>query len=560
MSRAHTRGVVITAVGALVALVAQPPRRLGAQQDTLRRAAAVGSARRLSLEDALRAAQAQSEAVQIARAGLTRAQGQWYQARSQYLPQLSGSASYARTLRSQFQGVSFGGTADTSTTPKPQSVCAPTIPPNATQSQIQAALAQASSCQAATSGFNFSSVGFGAPNQWTFGLSFSQNVFAGGRISAQYQAANASVSAATIEVAAQRAQLALDVTQAYYDAALADRLFTIQEAALSQTDEVLRQTRVARQVGNQAEFDLLRAQVTRDNQVPVVLQARNARQVAYYRLKQLLNLPIDHALDPPTQLDDSTAATSTVTAAVNAGSARARTAGAAAIEPDTNVSDRAPVRQLQETVRAQQGLVRAARGERLPSVQITSRYQRLYFPTSVFPQLNNARENWTIGVSASLPLFTGFRIKGDEMVAQGNLEQAKAQLQQTREVAALDARVALSALQQAQATWQASAGTAQQASRAYNIDQIRYREGISTQTDLSQSRLLLEQALANRAQAARDLAVARVKLALLRDLPLQAGGAGAGSQTQSGNAVNGGAPGSQGGSAPQQTQTRTTTQ
>ena len=564
MSRTHTRGVVITAVGALAALVAQPPRRLSAQQDTLRRAAAVGSARRLSLEDALRAAQAQSEAVQIARAGLTRAQGQWYQARSQYLPQLSGSASYARTLRSQFQGVSFGGTADTSTTPKPQSVCAPTIPPNATQSQIQAALAQASTCQAATSGFNFSSVGFGAPNQWTFGLSFSQNVFAGGRISAQYQAANASVSAATIEVAAQRAQLALDVTQAYYDAALADRLFTIQEAALSQTDEVLRQTRVARQVGNQAEFDLLRAQVTRDNQVPVVLQARNARQVAYYRLKQLLNLPMDDALELATQLDDSTAATSTVTAAVNAGSARARTAGAAAIEPDTNVSDRAPVRQLQETVRAQQGLVRAARGERLPSVQITSGYQRLYFPTSVFPQLNNARENWTIGVSASLPLFTGFRIRGDEMVAQGNLEQAKAQLRQTREVAALDARVALSQLQQAQATWQASAGTAQQASRAYGIDQIRYREGISTQTDLSQSRLLLEQALANRAQAARDLAVARVKLALLRDLPLQAGGAGAGSQsqsqTQSGNAVNGGAPGSQGGSAPQQTQTRTTTQ
>src|SRR5437764_6298140 len=535
MSRTHTRGVVFTAVGVLVALAARMPRPLGAQQDTLRGAARLASTRRLSLDDALRAAEVQSEAVQIARAGLTRAKGQWYQARSQYLPQLSAVLSYQRTLRSQFQGVSLGGSPDTSTTPKPQSVCAPSIPANATQAQVQAALAQASTCQAATGGFNFSSVGFGAPNSWTAGINFSQNVFAGGRISAQYQAANASVNAATIEIAAQRAQLALDVTQAYYDAALADRLVSIQEAALSQTDEVLRQTRVARQVGNQAEFDLLRAQVTRDNQVPVVLQARNARQVAYYRLKQLLNLPMDDALDLATPLDDSTTATSTVMAAVNAGSSRALTAGAAAMAPDTNVADRAPVRQLQETVRAQQGLMRAARGERLPSVQITSGYQRLYFPTSVFPQLNNARENWTIGVSASLPLFTGFRIKGDEMVAQGNLEQAKAQLQQTREVAALDARVALSALQQAQATWQASAGTAQQASRAYNIDQIRYREGISTQTDLSQSRLLLEQALANRAQAARDLAVARVKLALLRDLPLQAGGAGAGSQTQSGN-------------------------
>jgi outer membrane protein len=565
MSRIQSRGVVVAAVGALVALTVYPTRPAGAQQDSTRRSAPAipAAARRLSLEEALRAAEGQSEAVQIARAGLTRAQGTRYQARSQYLPQLNGTASYQRTLRSQFQGFSLGGGADTSTTPKPQALCAPAIPANATQAQVQAALAQASTCQAAGGGINFSSVGFGAPNAWTFGLNFSQNVFAGGRISAQYQAANASVSSAQIEIAAQRAQLALDVTQAYYDAALADRLVSIQEAALSQTDEVLRQTRVARQVGNQAEFDLLRAQVTRDNQVPVVLQARNTRQVAYYRLKQLLNLPMDEALDLATPLDDSTAAMSTVTAAVNAGSSRARTMGAAAaMAPDTNVSDRAPVRQLEQNVRAQQGLVRAARGERLPSIQITSGYQRLYFPTSVFPQLSNARENWTIGAALSLPLFTGGRIRGDEMVAQGNLDQARAQLQQTREVAALDARVALSALDQAQATWQASAGTAQQAARAYSIDQIRYREGISTQTDLSQSRLLLEQALANRAQAARDLAVARVRIALLRDLPLQAGGAnGQQSQTQSGNAVNGAAGGAQGGGmTQQQTQTRTTTQ
>lgn len=561
MSRTQTRGVAIAVLGALVALAGRPPRSLGAQQDTTRGAMTVAS-RRLSLEDALRAAEAQSEAVQIARAGLTRARGQWYQARSQYLPQLNGTASYARTLRSQFQGFSLGGGADTSTAPKPQALCAPAIPANATPAEIQAALAQASTCQAA-GGFNFSSVGFGAPNQWTFGLNFSQNVFAGGRISGQFQAANASVNAATIEVAAQRAQLALDVTQAYYDAALADRLVSIQEAALTQTDEVLRQTRVARQVGNQAEFDLLRAQVTRDNQVPVVLQARNARQVAYYRLKQLLNLPMDEPLDLATPLDDSTATTSTVIAAVNAGSSRAQLGGVAAQSADTNVADRAPVRQLEQSVRAQQALVKAAHGERLPSIQITSGYQRLYFPANVFPRWDNARENWTIGASLSLPLFTGGRIRGDEMIAESNLAQTKAQLQQTREFAALDARVALSALQQAQATWQASAGTAQQASRAYEIDQIRFREGISTQTDLSQSRLLLEQALANRAQAARDLAVARVKLALLRDLPLQAGGSGQSQsqfQTQSGNAVNGGTQGGQGGSTQQQTQTRTTTQ
>src|SRR6185312_10339872 len=87
-----------------------------------------------------------------------------------------------------------------------------------------------------------------------------------------------------------------------------------------------------------------------------------------------------------------------------------------------------------------------------------------------------------------------------------------------------DTRVALNAFTQAQAALAASRGNAQQAQRAYDIDQVRYQQGISTQTDLAQSRLLLEQARANQAQAARDLAVARVRLALVRDLPLQSAG------------------------------------
>ena len=567
MTRIQTRGVLIAVAGALAVIT--PPGKLSAQRDTSRTPSAMPTSgrapRRLSLEEALRMAETQSEAVQVARAGLSRAQGQQYQARSQYLPQVSAVGSYTRTLRSQFQGLSFGGGADTSSTAATHAVCAPSIPSNATAAERDAALAQAMTCASAGGGFDFSKTGFGAPNQWTLGLNFSQNVFAGGRIAGQNQAANASARAATIEVAAQRAQLALDVTQAYYDAALADRLVTIQEAALAQTEEVLRQTRVARQVGNQAEFDLLRAQVTRNNQVPILLQIRNTRRVSYYRLKQLLDIPLDDSLALATPLDDSSAARGVVLSAVAVGSSTPRVVAAGANVPtDTNVSDRAAVRQVEESVRAQEGLLRVARSQRFPTVQITSGYQRLYFPAEAFPTLTDARENWTIGVSASVPLFTGGRIKGDEMVARGNLEEARARLQQTRELAALDARVALSALEQAEATWLASAGTAEQASRAYGIDQIRFREGISTQTDLSQSRLLLEQALANRAMAARDLAVARVKLALLKDLPLQFGGASGQSQGAGGSqsqGTSGGAAGGQGGgTSPQQTQQRTTTQ
>jgi outer membrane protein TolC len=66
-----------------------------------------------------------------------------------------------------------------------------------------------------------------------------------------------------------------------------------------------------------------------------------------------------------------------------------------------------------------------------------------------------------------------------------------------------------------------------QATRAYQIAELRYKEGISTQIELTDQRIAQQQALANRAQAARNLQVARVRLGLIADLPLSSAGAGA---------------------------------
>jgi outer membrane protein len=513
--RARTRALVLL-------LAVMSPAMAAAQQAP----AATQTTRSLSLDEAIRLAARESEALQIARAGLSRAGGQVKQARSQYMPQLNSTISYARTLRSQFAALASSSGPDTNTAPKPQSLCTPPIPANATPAERNAALAQATTCPAAQ-GIDFSKVGFGARNQYSAGLSFSQNVFSGGRISGQNITANATRRSAEVEVTAQRAQLALDVTQAYFDAVLADRLVAIADTTLSQTEELLRQTTVARRVGNQSEFELLRATVTRDNQRPVLIARRGDRDVAYFRLKQLLNLPLEEPLTLTTPIDQPATISRVIAAnAANVTNVNATTADASIDTlvplplPDTTTGDRAPVRQSEEALRASEGQLRVARADRLPSLAITSAYQRLFFPANLFPTLNQYSENWTIGGQLTLSLFNGGRVGGAIQVAQANLDEARARLQQSRELAALDTRVALNQLQQAEASFSASRGTAQQAQRAYSIDQIRYREGISTQTDLTQSRLLLEQALANQAQSARDLAVARARIVLLRDLPL----------------------------------------
>lgn len=509
--------------GAFALLLAvMSPAIAGAQQP----AAGSSASRALSLDDAIRLAARESEALTIARAGITRASGQFKQARSQYLPQVNSSLTYARTLKSQFEALASGSSDSTpsSSAPKPQAVCSPSISATATAAERQAALAQASTC-AAVQGIDFSKVGFGARNAYTLGLSVSQSVYSGGKVAGQVESSEAAQRTADIEFVAQRAQLALDVTQAYFDAVLADRLVSIADTTLAQTEELLRQTTVAKQVGNQSEFELLRATVTRDNQRPVLIGRRGDRDVAYLRLKQLLNLPLDAPLQLSTSIDQPETVTSVITA--NAASGQVKSSIAPS---DTSTMNRSPVRQSEEAVRAQEGLLKSAKADLLPSLSVSSSYQRLFFPSSLFPKLNQYSQNWTVGGSIAWSLFSGGRTGGAIEVAQANVDEARARLQQSKELASLDTRVAINQLQAAEASFSASRGTAQLAQRAYGIDQIRYREGISTQTDLTQSRLLLEQAVANQAQSARDLAVARARLALIRDLPINTSALGAAAQ------------------------------
>ena len=473
-----------------------------------------GTRRTLSLEDAVRRALDESETVGIARAGVLDARGQQAQARSGYFPQLGASAGYTRTLASQFSGLQ---TEESDTAPPAPSFCDEFVPnPALPPDERIAELEQAVECLSTVNPFAaFSDLPFGRENQWSLGLSLSQNIFTGGRLRGQNQVANAIRRSAEIELDAQEAQALLDVVQAYYDAALAERLVAIADTSLLQAERTLRDTRLAFEVGTVAEFDLLRAQVARDNLRPTLIQRTADRRVAELRLKQLLDLPVADTLVLTTSLGDTVEADTTAAPEPLPPTVEAAAAEAAAVER------RAAVRQAAAAVEASEGARAIAGSQRWPTIQLTSQYARIAFPDQVFPEAwNDFVNDWTVSVTASLPLFTGGRIRGDRMVAEAGLEQARLRLRQTEELAAIDEETTRAQLDAAESAWDASTGTVAQARRAYEIAEVRFREGISTQTELTESRLLLQQARANRALAARDLQVARTRLALLAELPL----------------------------------------
>jgi multidrug efflux system outer membrane protein len=147
------------------------------------------------------------------------------------------------------------------------------------------------------------------------------------------------------------------------------------------------------------------------------------------------------------------------------------------------------------------------------------------YPRTGLPGGRDFRTNWTAGARLDLPLFTGGRQRGTEREAEAELIAAHASLQRTAQLAALDSHIAAAQLAAAEAAWAASDGGVREATRAYEITALRHREGLAIQLELADARLALEDARAERARAARDVLVERLRTALLADLPLRTDGA-----------------------------------
>lgn len=444
------------------------------------RAATAQEALALSIEEALSLAQARSERITAAEAAILRSRGEVLQARSGWFPQIQASASYTRTFASEFDDLDFG----------------PTELPDGEIPEDGPAVDEAEG-----------GLPFGRDNTWQVGVSVTQNLFTGGRIDAQTDLARAGQTDARLAARSTRASTALQTAEAYYDAVLGDALVAIAVASLEQARRTLAQAQVGFDIGAQPEFDVLRARVDVDHQEVERVRAVRQRDLSDLRLRQILDLPpaLDLVLTTPLTEDPSREA------AVIAGIPEL-------VDPDRRV----PVLRADAQVSARDAAVRVARSQYLPTVQLFANGGLISWPRSILPSLDpdDWKDTLSAGVQLQMPLFTGFRIRGEVLAARADLLQSQAQRQETAKLADLDTASALAELAAAEAAAAATAETVSLARRALTIAEVRYAEGISPQIELSDTRLQLQQAEVQRATALRDLQVARIRVALLPALPL----------------------------------------
>jgi outer membrane protein TolC len=424
-----------------------------------------GDTVRLTLDAAVRRALEQSEEIRLARAQVMDANGRVREALSGALPQVTGSLAYTR----QFASIYQGATEDTSAIAK-----------------------------------LFKNSPFGAPNAWSFQIEATQLLWSGGKVGAGLSAARSLRQSVQLDEQETGADVAFRVKQAYLNAAYSAQLLAIAQENLAQARDHLREVQLYQRAGTRAEYDLLRAQVDAANQEPAVVAARNSYELGLLELKRLVNVPAGQALELDTPLE-SPDATIPVLATDSLGG-----------------PERAGLAAAEATVNVQQQLLRAARADRWPTLSLATTYTEQAFPSNVFPATDQFRRGWNGELKLSFPIFLGFKTAGTIERARAALLSAQARRDQAREQVQLEVAQAKAEVERARALLVARRETVRQAKRAHYLAGVRYANGMATQLEVSDGRVLTQQAEVNQVQATRDylLALAQLERALGRPVPV----------------------------------------
>jgi outer membrane protein TolC len=390
---------------------------------------------------------------------------------------------------------------------------------------------------------------FGQKYTYNTTLNAQQAIFQGGRIFSAAQAAASVRSAVRLDHAETRARLALDIQRAYLNASYLARIAELQAQNLALATSRVAQTEQLEGAGRAARFDVLRARVERANIEPLSLQAASDRDIALLEVRRLLGIPVDEPLLLTTALDSKTVSSL----------AERATADAA---PDAL---RAAVRAAELTAKARRAGIRVARADMLPQVNMAFNTGYLALPTlNGFPtvmgkvtadacppgsapdrlcQNNGWFADRNFSVTFTWNFWDGLRAKGNLDLAQAQAKIADITLNQTREAAALEVSRARNELARATAAFAARQQNAAEAEEAFQLAELRYQRGLSTQLEVSDAQYALLTARSTEAKATFDLYLATAELARVRgrDIPLP-NGATVPVRTDSRNATSGSAP------------------
>ncbi len=409
---------------------------------TLDQAIAIGYARSPLLAQARAELQIESAPVQLAATAL--------------LPSISGSASTAR----EHSQTGAGGSATTTTSNGTTVV---------------------------------TGTGGGGPLTYTsnvFSASISQLIYDGGRVAAELRAAKYNQRAQAATYRRELQTVAYNVANAYYSQLAAQRAtaVAVQTVLVDQTNEDLVSAQI--RAGSAAQADLATAQLPTAQARVAVIQDQGAELSAQATFANAMGLDANTAVLPR---DDTPVNGAPVTSTIEIPTYAQAFARAIALRPDVT-SQNLTVSGLRATLRA---------------TQLTN------FPTlsgigsastaSTDVKGSDFRNNSSIGLSLSIPIYDQGVVAAEVAQARGNLALGVANAQTVIEGVQLNVKQALVSLVSAKAALTSADVALYEAQVVLKSTQAQYRAGVTTLPLLLNAQVGLTQALSTQTTSVYNL-------------------------------------------------------
>ena len=305
-----------------------------------------------------------------------------------------------------------------------------------------------------------------------------------------------------------------EVKKGYYNILLAEQSLAVLKESEKSIAETVANTEKMYQQGLASEYDLLSAQVQLSNLRPNIVQTENSIKATKLLFKMYLGLPADSDFVLEGSLDDF-----------------ADEVALAIIPTDSvDLSNNTDLRSLEFQRKLLEHQLRMTNASRLPTVAAFSTFMYSGNDNSMnFGEIiggsmggmgggssapTTKKEWWwqkplSAGISISIPLFSGGRNLNKAHEIRNTLRQLSLQRDYLAESVNVQVESAFNNIMTAKEKMTSNELTVRQASKAYEIAQVRYNAGTGTILELNSSELSLTQAKLNYSQAIYDFLAAR---------------------------------------------------
>ncbi len=327
---------------------------------------------------------------------------------------------------------------------------------------------------------------------------FALPLFKGGRLMRGVRIAGLKKSMAQDYHTRNLHELIYNVTAVYYKLAQLNELLLAYDSQVKGLEAHKRDVEEFLKAGTAPRLDLLKADVELAGAIERTIQVKNSIATSKELLRSLIGM------DDPAELvivfDDRPSAENQVL--------KTDLELALAARPDYKAASK-KVKMLEERVAS-------ARGKRLPDVYAAGDYGGKAGDSFAF------KENWSVGVRLLLPVFDFGRIQSEIDRERYELMNAKEEERAMRLVIAREIKDAHSAILNADERIAVSGKAISSAKEQARVENLRYRSGDNTSTDVinAETALIRSRSDHSRARFDRQIAIASLKKAMgTTDMP-----------------------------------------